>query len=266
MVTQLRSYEKQIGSKIAGRHVLLFLDYDGTLVKFKKRPEFAVPTRRVIRLLEKLKGNNSVSVTIITGRPLDQIRDMAGVPGINYSASHGQQMRMADGDTFEWEKARKAGPLIKRIKSAAEKELHGISGILIEDKKTSLAVHYRKVGRKDVPGIKSSVTKLFKKLNSGGILGMIEGSDVMEIRPRGWDKGKAVKMIMKRYRPSAVIYIGDDTTDEDAFRALRSNVHAITIWVRNGSKRQTYACYSLKDPEEVLGFLDWLSSFCAANT
>jgi len=148
----------------------------------------------------------------------------------------------------------------------AEKELHavldGISGARVERKRFSIAVHYRNVNENDVPRVEQAVGDVATRHRK---LRRINGKKVYELLPAiDWDKGKAALWLMEtlgldreNIRP---IYIGDDTTDEDAFRALKQVGVGIVV---SEKSQDTAASYSLKDPADVERFLRALTGLAA---
>jgi trehalose 6-phosphate phosphatase len=97
--------------------------------------------------------------------------------------------------------------------------------------------------------------KIVKTVGNDKSLELMHGEKVVEIRPKGWNKGKAVELIYINYASKNVlpVYIGDDTTDEDAFQVIGNQ--GISIFVKNDSNRSTIANYWLKNPDDVLKFL-----------
>jgi len=149
----------------------------------------------------------------------------------------------------------------------AEKELHdvldGIQGALVERKRFSIAAHYRNVKENDVPKVERAVSEVAARHDE---LRRLDGKKVYELLPNiDWDKGKAVLWLLEtlglkggNVRP---IYIGDDATDEDAFRALEQRGIGILV---SEQSQPTAAKYSLKDPAEVEYFLPALSAHLPA--
>jgi alpha,alpha-trehalase len=147
----------------------------------------------------------------------------------------------------------------------AEKELHealdGISGARVERKRFSIAAHYRNVNEKEVPKVEQAVGEVatrHRKLRS------INGKKVYELLPDvAWDKGKAALWLLETLglesRSGGIrpIYIGDDRTDEDAFRALEQRGIGILV---SEQSQPTAARYSLRDPAEVERFLRALTA------
>src|SRR5436309_5659451 len=146
----------------------------------------------------------------------------------------------------------------------ADKEIHaaldGISSARVERKRFSIAAHYRNVNENDVPKVEQAVGEVATRHHK---LRRIDGKKVFELLPAiEWDKGKAVMWLLEalalereNVRP---IYIGDDSTDEDAFRALKERGVGILV---SEQPQPTAAIYSLKNPAEVEGFLRQLSVF-----
>jgi len=120
----------------------------------------------------------------------------------------------------------------------------------------TLAFHYRMVEKEKSQEMIDKFLNLVNKVGNPNSIDVLHGSKVVEIRPKGWNKGKAVELILKKVSKNKnflPIYIGDDTTDEDAFNSIGNK--GITIFVENDEERSTSAQYSLKNPNEVLDFL-----------
>lgn len=232
--------------------VALFLDYDGTLVKFAERPEQALPTQEVIGLLKELVRYPQLKPFIVSGRTLSELKRMLPVKGLSFIGLHGLEMEYL-GKDFLWEGEKEIEPIISCIKEETFKKFGGEEKIIIEDKIYTLSFHYRMLERKKVEETKEEFIKIVKKYNRGN-LALLSGAEVLEVRPKGWNKGDAVSLLLKNLPASIPIYIGDDTTDEDAFRILKEG---ITILVSERI-RKSYARFYLKDTAEALKFLNFL--------
>jgi trehalose-phosphatase len=238
--------------EIAGRSggVAVFLDYDGTLTPIVSQPENAWLSNSMRQTLRELAAR--APVAILSGRDLDDVRRRVDVDSIVYGGSHGFDI---------------AGPggLRRQIATEflpnldmAEKELHealdGIPGARVERKLFSIASHYRNVKENDVPALERAVRAVTARHPE---LRRIDGKKVYELLPDiAWDKGKAVIWLLEtlgldrqNVRP---VYIGDDRTDEDAFRALHQSGIGILV---SEQSQPAAASYSLKDPAEVERFL-----------
>ncbi|MFA5335491.1 MAG: trehalose-phosphatase [Candidatus Omnitrophota bacterium] len=238
--------------------VYLFLDYDGTLVPIADTPGKAVIPKRTRGLLRRLALDGGCRLAVISGRSLKDIRKMVGVSGIVYSGNHGLEV---SGPGIKSRSFVPAGfkKLIKKIARDLRRGLAGVSGVVLEDKGYTLSVHYRMVRRKDVPRVRKAFWDATARYIAGGMARAGAGKMVLEIKPPvDWDKGKLVMWLLEKQRQSAgdiehvlPVYIGDDTTDEDAFAALEKK--GITVFV--GRPSRTKAAYFLKDHKEVIRFL-----------
>jgi trehalose-phosphatase len=238
----------------------LFLDYDGTLVSFKNRPQEVTTPKNVKTVLTSLLEHTRFKIFIISGRMLHEIKQLINIPGVSFAALHGLQIELSNGKTFFWEQAETIQSILKEIKQTVSSSFKNEKGIYIEDKQFTLAFHYRLVPRERIKEIVEEFTGIVRKNDPHKRLNLIHGAKVVEIRPKGWDKGKAVELILNHVANSEnplPIYIGDDTTDEDAFTQIKEK--GITIVVANNKKKVASAKYWVKNPDEVLQFLKVVS-------
>ena len=232
--------------------IALFLDYDGTLVPFKDRPEYATPPQTLIELLRRLVDTSNFVVSIVSGRPIADLKRMLPIKGLSFLGLHGLEIEFL-GKTFVWEISKNLKPIVRKIKEKLVARFSGEEGVLIEDKVLTLALHYRMLKTEKVEPIKRDFLQIVDQENNGG-LEIIDGANVLEVRPKGWNKGKAVQLALKDLGNVLPFYIGDDTTDEDAFRIIDSG---ITVRVSN-SREKTHAKFYLRNTDEVMIFLNWL--------
>src|SRR6266545_4950917 len=153
--------------------------------------------------------------------------------------------------------AREFLPALDSAEKELREKLTGIAGALIERKCFSIAAHYRKVNERDFPKLERGVSEIAARHRE---LRKIDGKKVYELLPKiDWDKGKAVLWLLEKlgleHPNTRPIYIGDDRTDEDAFRALEQRGVGILV---SEEPRVTAASYSLRDPSEVERFLSEL--------
>lgn len=235
----------------AGRPVALFLDYDGTLVGIRRSPELARlrPERRAI--LARLA--RLAEVVIVSGRPLDEIRRMVGIPGLVYVGNHGLEIA-GHGRAWVHPLAARRARAVARAAAAIRARTSGMPGVLIEDKGLTASIHYRTAKRGLRKPLRAIVEDEIRR--SRGALRLREGKMVLEIRPRlDWDKGQSVLRLLRAPRRRVAdpwpIYLGDDLTDEDAFRVLRGQ--GLTIHV--GSRPGTLARHRLDGVGQVWAFL-----------
>ena len=238
--------------EIAGRsgRVAVFLDYDGTLTPIVSQPENAWLSDSMRQTLQELAAQTPVA--ILSGRDLDDVRQRAGIDDIVYAGSHGFDIAGPHG--LRRQMATEFLPKLDTVENELHKRLDGISGALVERKRFSIAAHYRNVKEEDIPRVKRAVAEAAARHRE---LRRIDGKKVYELLPDvECDKGKAVLWLLEALgldrENSRSIYIGDDVTDEDPFRALEQCGIGIVV----GEQSQpTAARYSLRDPAEVERFL-----------
>lgn len=200
--------------------LVLLLDYDGTLAPLVARPEAAAIPRPTRDALDRLRVQPGVAMAIVSGRGLADLRERAALPGILYAGNHGLEI---EGEGLRWTHpdARNARPVLDAVAAEIAPILESIDGVWIEDKGLTLTVHFRLADPSAVPRLSSAVENAVSGRDE---VRVTAGKRVLEVRPRvAWNKGSAVLFLLERMRPPAgapVLYLGDDTTDEDAFRAL----------------------------------------------
>lgn len=238
--------------EIAGRsdRLAVFLDFDGTLTAIVNDPKEALLSDSMRQTLQALAGR--VSLAVLSGRDLDDIRKCVAIDAIIYAGSHGFDIAGPRG--LRRQEATNFLPTLDAAEKELRKKLARIPGALIERKRFSIAAHYRKVNQNDVPKLKDAVSEVVARHRE---LRRMDGKKVYELLPSiDWDKGKAALWLLEnlglkheRVRP---IYIGDDRTDEDAFRALDQGGVGILV---SEEPKATAASYLLRNPSEVERFL-----------
>jgi alpha,alpha-trehalase len=234
------------------QNLFLFLDYDGTLTPIISSPELAICPKEIRLVLENLRDIPNVYLAIISGRSLEDVREKVGISGITYVGNHGLSIQNPAG-VHKKKLSASRQKEFSQIVRALKESLGEIPGILFDDKGLILAVHYRNVGRKYFRRIHRILEELLEKWKDRWKIA--SGKMVFEIRPKvDFHKGKAVKEILKSFPPRDLLplYLGDDQTDEDAFREVKGR--GITVFVGPGW-RTSEAEYYLKDPSQVQEFL-----------
>lgn len=234
----------------------VFLDYDGTLTPIVDRPEFARlpgPMRDTLQRLAR-----AWPTTVVSGRARADVQRMVGLDGINYAGSHGFDIAgPGAGDGVRLDVAEEAVPAVAAAAREIRERTSGTPGVIVEDKTYSVAVHYRLVDEARVPEVERAVDEA---LENRPELRKTLRKMVFELRPAvDWDKGRAVLWLIDALGlggPDVCpIYIGDDVTDEDAFRALGDRGAGIVV---TELPRPTAARWSLQDVPEVRAFLERL--------
>jgi len=238
----------------SAERLALFMDLDGTLVALRRRPSdvkpLDLPLRRVLRSLVRQKR---LSLYVISGRRLAELRKLVPVRGIRLLGVHGWEGRNVPPFNEERRLLRKARRLLdERLTSTPE--------IRHEDKGLSLAVHYRGASRRAVRPARAIVGEVLQAI--GHQIHMVQGHKVWELLPRQISgKGAAVLALLSRLpQPTLAIFIGDDTTDESAFRALPCG-----LTIRVGIHPRTRARFLLRSPDEVKRFLLKLEAAIRGN-
>jgi len=245
------------------RHILLLTDYDGTLTPIVERPELASLSKEMRQLLQALAHQRRFTVGIISGRALVDLMNKVNIGGIIYAGNHGLEIK-GMGVSFVNPLAEEMRPILRIVHHVLRRTLGTIRGVLVEDKGLTLSVHYRLVDKGKTKEVKSKFERTVGGIQALDKVRITSGKKVYEIRPAvDWDKGKAVKLLMKKFgkggRQSGLlpIYLGDDLTDEDGFRVIEKYGRGISVFVGD-AKQDTTARYFLKSPTEIAQFLSLL--------
>jgi trehalose 6-phosphate phosphatase len=202
--------------------------------------------------LEKLRDLPSVYLAVISGRSLEDLREKVGVSDIIYAGNHGLEIENPDGRHKKILSSVRRREL-KKITQNVQNSLKEIPGILFEEKGPILSVHYRNVPQRFFDRIPQVLKKELQQRR--GRWKTASGKMVFEIRPNvEFHKGEAVREILKTFPSLGLlpIYLGDDQTDEDAFRVLKGQ--GISVFVGPGGF-SSEADFFLRNPDEVQEFL-----------
>jgi trehalose 6-phosphate phosphatase len=233
-------------------HLWIGADFDGTLSAIAPTPEEAVLDEATRHLLTRLAGCRGTSIAVISGRALDDVRRKVGVEGIAYAGNHGLEIEGPGFRRTNDEALICRADLDGLTQDLAER-LARVPGVRVEEKGLTASVHVRNVDPERRAEVRRTLTEAMEQQTA---FVLRRGRMVWEIRPAvRWDKGRAAAWLMERQsgRGAAALYVGDDETDEDAFRALRA--HA-TVLV--GPERESRARYRIETQEDLPQFFDWL--------
>jgi trehalose 6-phosphate phosphatase len=248
-----RATPEAILAAAAGRRLALFLDYDGTLTPIVERPEDAVLAPETRAVLRRLAQRHAVA--IVSGRDLRDVRERVGIDGLHYAGSHGFDIAGPRGNHVH-EAARAAAPLLAAAADELARELERLPGVQLERKRFAIAVHFRRARESDAAPVEAAVDRALAR-HPG--LRKTGGKKIFELRPDvDWDKGRAVLWLLQTLGlPDALpVYVGDDETDEDAFRALAGRGIGIAV---QDPPQPSAAQYALRDPAEVRALLAGLA-------
>jgi len=247
--------DPDVRRRFEGREAAVFLDYDGTLTPLVARPEDAVLSSDTRAVLRDLAENTTVG--ILSGRDLDEVREMVGVEGLWYGGSHGFELLSPAGERHQVEGSTDVLPALRSAGELLDATVPEVEGAWVEHKRFAIAVHYRATPPEQVDGLQRRVASVADAMAGLHLAG---GNRIFELRPDlPWDKGRALRHVMHiaAITPPALlpVYVGDDVTDEDAFLAVRSD----GLGVRVGADPPTTAAHHrLADTDEVRGFLSWI--------
>jgi trehalose 6-phosphate phosphatase len=239
------------------KKLLFLLDYDGTLTDFHRDPEKSHLTPAQRGLLYKLKRRHPV--ILVSGRHLQGLRRVSRLKNFPMVGTHGFESRRLPGGmrlaTLSQEKrfGREASRLWKGLQ-ALKREW---PKIFIEKKPFSSTVHYRGIllTRSRERQLRRGFDVIFKKCVTPRLWTVMEGKKMIEAMPKGFNKGKAVKTILKRFPAYKPIYAGDDVTDISVFKVLGKK--AIRVAVGNRIPKKYYDIKFAKPR----GFIAWLEHF-----
>ncbi|KAF7085787.1 hypothetical protein CFC21_089178 [Triticum aestivum] len=230
---------EQIASASKGKKIVMFLDYDGTLSPIVANPDAAYMS--------------------------DAVHNFVGLSELYYAGSHGMDIKGpgSNPESVLCQPASEFLPMIDEVYKVLVEKTKSTPGAKVENNKFCLSVHFRCVDEKRWNFLAEQVKAVIKDYP---MLKLTQGRKVFELRPSiMWDKGKALEFLLESLGFASCsdvlpVYIGDDRTDEDAFKVLRKRGQGVGILVSKCAK-ETSASYSLQDPAEVMEFLlrlvDW---------
>lgn len=233
----------------------LFLDFDGTLTPIVADPAESQLDFAAAEALQTIANQQSTSAAIVSGRSVEDLYRRIHLEKLIYAGNHGLEIfghDLAFVEPLAWASRTRLEQICREL----EAELQAFEGALVEYKGLTASIHYRQAAKADAAAIRAVVVAAVAQADA--LFRVHPGRKVWNILPRSnWHKGAAVQWINSHLTEQQVlsIYLGDDVTDEDAFRALPD---AITIKV--GYAGSTAARFQLPDPASVHEFLQWLAA------
>ncbi|PAN12135.1 hypothetical protein PAHAL_2G245500 [Panicum hallii] len=257
---------EQIVAASEGKRIVMFLDYDGTLSPIVDDPDAAFMSetmRMAVRSVAK-----HFPTAIVSGRCLDKVFEFVKLAELYYAGSHGMDIKGPAKASSRHAKAKAKGgvlfqpaseflPMIEEVHERLVETTRSIPGAKVENNKFCVSVHFRCVDEKMWGELSEAVKGVLRGYPK---LRLTQGRMVLEVRPTiKWDKGKALEFLLESLGFADCtnvlpVYIGDDRTDEDAFKVLRRRGQGVGILVSKHPK-ETSASYSLQEPAEVMEFL-----------
>ncbi len=255
-VPPFRDHKADVRGLLSEKALAVFLDYDGTLspiVEDHTKAFLSDDMRAAVDALGRV-----CLVAVVSGRDLKHLRSLVQLDDVTYAGSHGFEIVQSGNSAEAVEKGTEFLPVLDSAEQNLRDRLAAIPGHSVERKRFSIAVHFRLASDPDAEKIEvivDNVLSEYPTLRKGF------GKKVFELRPDiEWDKGRAVLWLLQELKHGDAvlpIYVGDDITDEDAFRALAGRGLGVVV-VDAGDDRPTAADFALSGTEEVRHFLEFL--------
>ena len=240
--------KKIIADFIKANKRCILLDYDGTLAPYQKLPSMAAPSEELMELLKKLTNDPSNEVVIISGRDVNTLEKWLGKLPLNMIAEHGACVKFRE---QEWKEQISINTEWKeQVRPLMELFVDRCAGSFIEEKKSTLAWHYRNTNQELGFMRSRELRNALLQLTANTALQVVDGNKVLEVRMVGVDKGMAALSVLATINPDFTLCIGDDATDEDMFKVMRDKGYTIKI-----GRANTSAQYTILSQKEVYPFL-----------
>ncbi|MFC1837756.1 trehalose-phosphatase [Thermodesulfobacteriota bacterium] len=230
---------------------ILLLDYDGTLAPFHQERDRAHPYSGVTDILKKIQNSGKTRLIIVSGRNIEDIISLLGLEQLpEIWGGHGFE-RLLPGSNLQRREI-SASCSLKLQEAFRWVKEHGYESNC-EHKGSSLAFHWRGQKEEIKEKLEDLVSRAWKPLTKGQDLEIHPFDGGLELRCAGMHKGDVIRQILDESSEDAMIaYLGDDQTDEDAFRALKGK--GLSVLVRE-TRRSTLADYWITPPDQLLDFL-----------
>lgn len=223
--------------------LLITSDFDGTLAPIVNNPADARPLREGAEALVALAQRPDTSTALISGRALEVLRDLSGMPAaVHMVGSHGAEFDSGFAHPID-------RVLLDRIAAELTTIAAARPGVTVEVKPASVALHVRNAEPADAEAASAQALRSARAWDAQ----LTKGKAVLEFAVITTDKGEAIDILRDEHRASAVIYFGDDVTDEKAFRRLRDGDVGVKV-----GPGETLAGYRVDEPEDVVAALKYL--------
>lgn len=234
------------------RRYAVFLDFDGTLAEIAPKPWLASLDAGTVDTLAALWRHLDGALALVSGRQIEDIDAMVGLPNLPAAGIHGAQLRRPGGPvvTEEWMRSE-----IDAVEAILRREIGSFDGLLVERKPVAVAVHYRGNPAREEE-LRAIAARIVRPLSH---LKCLSGRKIVEILPAAFDKGKAIANLMETppFMGRVPIFAGDDTTDEDGLGAVRE-MGGVSIKIGPGPSVAEYGF------DTGLRFRNWLRSLASA--
>ena len=244
-----------LGDLPATGDLLVLVDFDGTLSEIVPVPDDAAPVAGAEEALRRL--GQRCQVAIVSGRPVRDLRRRLTVDRtVTLAGGHGTEVAHPDGTLDSLVDLDVVGPVLDVVEADLNQVVDVSLGWLIERKPASIAVHHRQVADPGQTLLKVRGVMDSHQDDDPGFV-VSDGKSVTELRPAGITKGTVVDRLAAASPELHLVVIGDDVTDEDAFRAARA--HGGTTVLVAEEPRETEAAFRLATPPDVVNLLGALA-------
>ena len=262
-MTRALPLQPAVAARLGGTPLSILLDIDGTLAPIAPRPDQVKVPADTCKALERLIEIPDAHVAVVTGRSVADGRRIVPLERLGVIGNHGFEVLGERGEVISEPAALSYREAVRKAAQELAPLEKEVPGVVLEDKQWTISVHYRLAARPAIDGITNRVHATAQSLG----LKVTRGKEVLELRPPlDVNKGTAAVLWVQRLgmaSSASVLYIGDDRTDEDAFRELRAAFpRAVTIRVGNPDHDETTSAeFRLDTPAEVRDFLVALAEY-----
>ena len=256
----LADVKRAIADRPAGTRLLFLSDYDGTLADFHPDPTIPRPSGHTAELLAKLAARADISFGIVSGRRIADLRTRTQLPSRVYLAGlHGMEIEVGS-RRWQHPDIDAARQYVRELVEKLDEVHDAIPGLVLEDKHSSVVVHVRGVH----PDLRAATVERADRCAQhwlvSGKLRRLAGSQVVEYLPNiAAHKGDATRWIVEDViercgQPVWTVFVGDDVTDEDAFKAIEQGIGVLV------GSRETHATHRIGNTRDVDALLEWVSA------
>jgi trehalose 6-phosphate phosphatase len=233
-------------------NLALFLDVDGTLLDIEDHPADVRADPALVEMLARISSGLGGAMSLISGRQIADIDRIFAPVRFAAAGAHGSELRQHPDDPATIAESSLPAQILDGIRTFVEQN----PGLLLEEKRGGVSLHYRRAPHLERQ-CKAFVDKLMPEIDKD--FRLIAGKMVLELAPIDHNKGAAISEMMRRdpFSGRRAVFVGDDVTDEDGFRAVNA-IDGITI--RVGGNRGSAAGYALPDVAAVRHWLESIES------
>ena len=266
-VTALLPFSPETRTRLLGTPLVVMLDVDGTLAPIVAVYDQATVPEETRRAVDLLTTCPDVHVALVSGRSAAVARRMVGLSAVWVAGNHGFEIEGPDGENLADPGVERYRDVIATAAARLQTRVNGMRGVMIENKRITLSVHWRLADATTGATLRAAVDEVAESLD----LRVTEGKRIFEVRPPARiDKGTAVLTLAEHLTggrdDAAWVFAGDDLTDEDAVRALRAHhPRAVTIRILGEESSPTEAEFLLRDTQAMREFLEELARMRGPN-